>query len=92
MTPRDPSDAKTIDELYGLEPVIEPGAGESSGLGDFVTVQCPYCGESFETPVDLSAGSFQYVEDCQVCCQPIDFAGEVDEGGQLRGLTATRSG
>ena len=92
MTPRDPLDSKTVDELYGLEPVLEPGAGEPAALGEFVTVQCPYCGEAFETAVDLSAGSFQYVEDCQVCCQPIELAGEVDEDGQLLGLTANRSG
>jgi hypothetical protein len=41
--------------------------------------------------VDLSAGSFQYVEDCQVCCQPIEIAGEVNEEGQLVGLTTGRS-
>jgi hypothetical protein len=84
-------DPKTVDELYGLEPVFEPGAGESGGLGEFVAVQCPYCGETFETAVDLSAGSFQYVEDCQVCCQPIEIAGEVNEEGQLVGLTTGRS-
>jgi hypothetical protein len=49
-------DPKTVDELYGLEPVFEPGAGEPAALGEFVTVQCPYCGEAFETAVDLSAG------------------------------------
>jgi hypothetical protein len=91
MTPRDPLDPKSVDELYGLEPVFEPGAGEPAGLGEFVTVQCPYCGEAFETAVDLSAGSFQYVEDCQVCCQPIELAGEVDDAGQLAGLNASRS-
>ena len=68
MTPRDPMDPKTIDELYGLEPVFEPGAGEPTGLGVFVTVQCPSCGEAFETAVDLSAVPFQYVADCLVCC------------------------
>jgi len=92
MTPRDPLDPKTVDELYGLEPVFEPGAGEPAGLGEFVTVQCPFCGESFETAVDLSAGSFEYVEDCQICCQPIELAGEVDADGQLVGFTASRSG
>jgi len=91
MAPRDPLDPKTVDEMYGLEPVFEPGGDEPAGLGEFVTVQCPYCGEAFETAVDLSAGSFQYVEDCQVCCQPIELAGEVDEDGQLVGLTASRS-
>ena len=92
MTSREPLDPKVIDEMYGLDPVIEPGGTESDGLGGFVTVQCPYCGEAFETAVDLSAGSFQYVEDCQVCCQPIELAGEVDDDGRLVGFTASRSG
>lgn len=33
--------------------------------------QCAGCGEWIETTVDESGGSKQqYVEDCQVCCQP----------------------
>ena len=36
-------------------------------------VQCPYCGEFFTTFVDLSAGNQDYIEDCQVCCQPIQM-------------------
>jgi hypothetical protein len=54
-------------------------------------VACPYCGESFETAVDWSAGAFRYIEDCQVCCQPIELAGEVDDDGGPLGVTATRS-
>jgi uncharacterized protein (DUF983 family) len=83
--------AQAIDALYGLEPVFEPGAGDSFGLSQFVTVQCPNCGEAFENAVDLSAGSFQYVEDCQVCCQPIELAGAVDENGVLSAVTAGRA-
>jgi hypothetical protein len=86
-----PLDAQAIDALYGLEPVFEPAAGSSSGATSFVTVQCPYCGESFETAVDCSAGAFRYIEDCQVCCQPIELAGDVDDDGVLLGVTATRS-
>ena len=86
----DPLDPQAIDALYGLEPVFEPGPAGSPELTQFVTVQCPYCGESFATMTDLSAGSFSYVEDCQVCCQPIELAGEVDEDGALVGLTVGR--
>jgi len=34
-------------------------------------VTCPYCGEANVIVIDESAGANQqYVEDCQVCCQP----------------------
>ncbi|MDX1698296.1 MAG: CPXCG motif-containing cysteine-rich protein [Thiohalobacterales bacterium] len=36
-------------------------------------IDCPYCGEPFETAVDTSAGSQDYIEDCPVCCRPIEF-------------------
>ena len=91
--PCEPLDPQTIDALYGLEPVLEPGdPAAAENVTGFVTVQCPHCGEQFDTAVDLSAGSFSYVEDCQVCCQPIELMGEVDEGGRLAGFTASRSG
>lgn len=83
-----------VDELYGLEPVIEPGDGEAAGdCGGSVqwrTVQCPYCGEPFETAVDLSSGSTSYIEDCQVCCRPIEFRLEVADDGALAGLQLGR--
>lgn len=47
------------------------------------SVQCPYCGESFETNVDASAGSQEYIEDCQVCCRPIVFAVAADDDGNV---------
>lgn len=37
-------------------------------------VSCPYCGEPIELSVDCSVGAQRYVEDCQVCCRPIDVA------------------
>ena len=84
-----------VDELYGLEPVFEPGSGAAAGeSGDSVqpeAVQCPYCGEVFDTVVDLSAGSTSYIEDCQVCCQPIEFRLEVADDGTLAGLQLSRS-
>ena len=45
-------------------------------LGDGVadvetTVWCPYCGEPNAIALDPDGGARQeYVEDCQVCCQP----------------------
>jgi Cysteine-rich CPXCG len=35
------------------------------------TVNCPYCNEPVEISLDAGSGGTQeYVEDCQVCCQP----------------------
>jgi hypothetical protein len=89
------SDAHGIDVKYGLEPVIEPsvsaGDGGAPGGMQFHVVECPYCGENFETPVDTSSGSARYVEDCQVCCQPIEFSLDVDHAGVLQSLSTLRS-
>jgi Cysteine-rich CPXCG len=86
-----PLDEHTVDALYGLEPVFEPGASDASNPAEFVDVDCPYCGERFVTAIDLSAGGFAYVEDCQVCCQPIELASELDETGALVAVRASRS-
>jgi len=84
-------DAQSIDELYGLEPVYEPGAPGSRLIPEeFVSVRCPYCGERFETRIDLTSDDSGYVEDCQICCQPIEFAIERDDGGALLGVKVQR--
>lgn len=53
-----------------------------------VSVQCPYCGEPIELliedPVeDSMAGSMDqqsYVEDCPVCCRPIEVTVTLEDG------------
>jgi cysteine-rich CPXCG protein len=54
-----------------------------------ITLHCPYCGESFETQVDTSAGSQLYVEDCAVCCRPIEVSVRTDGAGDLLGVDAS---
>ena len=41
---------------------------------------CPHCGERISMLLDLSAGSQSYVEDCEVCCNPIEVSYQVEEG------------
>ena len=38
------------------------------------SIRCPYCGETLEVLVDCSVETQDYIEDCQVCCQPINFS------------------
>jgi len=63
--------------MFESQRVPDGDLGAGHGLG----VSCPYCGEASELPIDLAGGSVQeYVEDCQVCCQPwlvrVDLDGE----------------
>ena len=44
---------------------------------------CPNSGEPFETHPDTSAGSQRYVEDCAVCCRPIEVSLRVDADAEL---------
>ena len=84
-------DASSIDTLYGLEPVYEPGKGAPGLLPEeFVAVQCPYCGERLETRVDLTTDEASYIEDCQVCCRPIEFAVERADNGALLAVKVHR--
>ncbi|HUG36636.1 MAG TPA: CPXCG motif-containing cysteine-rich protein [Candidatus Limnocylindrales bacterium] len=34
---------------------------------------CPHCGEDISMVLDDSVPSQTYVEDCEVCCQPIEI-------------------
>lgn len=86
--------AREVDARYGLEPVFEPGTEPVNSLDSACSlqpVQCPYCGEAFETLLDLSSGSARYVEDCPVCCRPIELQLEIDDEGGLSSLTLLRS-
>ena len=37
-----------------------------------VRCHCPFCAEPITLVVDYSTGSQAYIEDCQVCCQPME--------------------
>lgn len=45
-------------------------------------VSCPYCGEELEVALDPGGTPLQqYVEDCQVCCQPMLLTVRWDDDG-----------
>lgn len=51
-------------------------------LQESVEISCPYCGERITLTIDCSAGPQEYIEDCQVCCQPIRLQIGIDDNGQ----------
>jgi len=40
---------------------------------------CPYCGEQVSMVLDLSVRRQTYVEDCEVCCNPIEVSYIVED-------------
>jgi transcription elongation factor Elf1 len=35
--------------------------------------QCPHCWEEISILVDVSVSNQSFIEDCEVCCNPIQF-------------------
>ena len=44
-------------------------------------INCPYCGEMIKMVVDESVKNQIYIEDCEVCCRPIQLNISVDPDG-----------
>jgi len=42
-------------------------------------ISCPFCAERMSIYIDASAGGQSYIEDCQVCCQPMQISFEADD-------------
>lgn len=54
-------------------------------------IGCPYCGESIELIIDTSVERQSYIEDCPVCCRPIDVEVSIDEHAQIELRCSTDS-
>lgn len=53
--------------------------------------QCPYCWEEISMLMDPSVRVQTYVEDCEVCCNPIEVTAKF-EGNDLAGFEAKALG
>ncbi len=42
--------------------------------------QCPYCWEEISMLLDISVTEQKYVEDCEVCCNPIEVTPRFERG------------
>lgn len=49
--------------------------------------QCPYCWEEISMILDESVPNQTYIEDCEVCCNPIEVS-VYFEDGELTGFEA----
>ena len=47
---------------------------------DEAQITCPFCWENLTILLDLSLPDQDYIEDCQVCCQPIRIRYTSDAG------------
>lgn len=63
-------------DAEALDPELESALDADFPLGDgtadtSATVECPYCTSAVEIALDPGSGSAQdYIEDCEICCQP----------------------
>lgn len=48
-----------------------------------VTDYCPYCGEKITLLVDTSNPEQNYIEDCEVCCRPINIQIKASPDGYI---------
>ena len=68
-----------------LKPGTGPGLGYSPDCAevDYLSeefLRCPFCNERVSVVVDTSSGTQSYIEDCQVCCRPMQLTVEADQG------------
>ena len=42
------------------------------------SIMCPYCGEFIDIEIDCSEPDQSYIEDCSVCCRPINITTTID--------------
>jgi len=44
------------------------------------TIQCPYCGQSFDLVVDTTVPFQRFTTDCEICCRPFEVIAECESG------------
>ena len=54
------------------------------------SIQCPFCGQSFELVIDTSVASQRFTTDCEICCRPFEVQAEC-EAGEILSLAVLES-
>lgn len=55
-----------------------------------VVITCPYCGEANAVQCECTFPAQNYVEDCQICCQPIVMDITVDSENDTLNIRTRR--
>ncbi|MFC2148269.1 CPXCG motif-containing cysteine-rich protein [Eudoraea sp.] len=50
--------------------------------------QCPYCWEEISMLLDPSIQQQNYVEDCEICCNPIEINSQFNNSNDLESFQA----
>jgi transcription elongation factor Elf1 len=50
--------------------------------------QCPYCWEEISMLLDPSIQQQNYVEDCEICCNPIEINSQFNISNELESFQA----
>ena len=45
--------------------------------------ECPHCGATVSVLLDPSIHRQRYVEDCEVCCYPLEISFEIEQDGTV---------
>ena len=53
-------------------------------MDEWITIDCPYCGQPFEITVDTTTAQQQFVTDCDICCRPCTVSVECQDGEVVR--------
>jgi hypothetical protein len=54
------------------------------GMEEEYSFTCPYCWERISMLIDASSGSQTYIEDCEICCNPIEIDYRVNDHTIIR--------
>jgi transcription elongation factor Elf1 len=50
---------------------------------------CPYCGEEISMVLDDSVSRQTYIEDCEVCCRPIEITYMIEDEALVEFVAGT---
>jgi hypothetical protein len=53
---------------------------------------CPYCFSEVSILIDTTLNEQEYIEDCERCCNPIDFRFTLDANSEIQDFSANPIG